>query len=107
MNTKKYRFSPIFHSTLAFCILLLTSVFSSAQTLKADYQFQGNLNSSVGTAPPLTDLVPAGNTANSFGSGTVDGYARQVLNFPANNGVNIPDLTSIVPDTTKLTIVML
>jgi Tol biopolymer transport system component len=75
--------------------------------LKADYQFQGNLNSSVGNAPPLTDLVAAGNGANGFRTDTVDGYSRQVLDFPANNGVNIPDLSSIVADTTKLTIVML
>lgn len=77
------------------------------QTLKADYQFQGNLNSSVGTAPALSNLTAVGNGANTYVTSTVDGYSRQVLQFPQNNGVQIPDLASIVPNTGSVTIVAL
>ncbi|QQS33787.1 MAG: PD40 domain-containing protein [Acidobacteriota bacterium] len=64
--------------------------------LKADYQFLGNLNSSVGTAPPLTELIGAG--ANSFVSDSVDGFARQTFRFATNGGVAINSIGAIVPE---------
>ena len=79
-------------------VVFLGGVCIKAQTLKADYQFQGNLNSSVGTAPTLTDLVGAGNGPNAFVTDTVDGFSRQVLNFPLNNGVAINSLAGVVTD---------
>ncbi len=86
-------------------VLSLTSL-SKAQTLKADYQFQGTLESSVGTAPALTTLVGAGNGPNAFVTDTVDGFSRQVLSFPLNNGVAINSLSGVVPDT-NFTMVLL
>ncbi|MBX3281390.1 MAG: PD40 domain-containing protein [Acidobacteria bacterium] len=77
-----------------------------AATLKADYQFQGNLNSSVGTAPPLTNLI-SGSGQNTFAADSVDGFQRQVLRFPLNNGVSINDMTAIVPNTAQLTVIAL
>lgn len=79
---------------------------SAAQTLKADYQFQGNLNSSVGTAPALTNLVGAGNGQNSYGMDMVDGFPRQVLNFPGNNGVALNSLSGVVTDTSFTAVIL-
>lgn len=65
-----------------------------SQTLKADYQFQGGLNSSVAGAPAMTDLTGSG--ANSFVTDTVDGYARQTLRFPFNSGVAV-NVNGVIP----------
>ena len=92
-------------TVLAVLVVFFTS--SQGQTLKADYQFQGNMNSSVGNVPPITNLVAAGNGQNSFTVDQVDGYTRQVLNFPTNNGVALNDLTAIVPNTLNATVVVL
>jgi len=47
-------------TTLSLFVAVLVTVLSlaiSGQTLKADYQFQGNLNSSVVGAPAMTNLT--------------------------------------------------
>ena len=62
--------------------------------LKADYQFQNVLSSSVAGAPDLSNL---GN--NTFGSATVDGNPRTVLRFAANNGLALAPTTGVIsPD---------
>lgn len=65
--------------------------------LRADYQLQGNLNSSVGTAPPLTSLTGSGG-ATSFANDSVDGFNRQTLRFPFNSGVSVNNIGTIVPE---------
>ncbi len=54
-------------------------------TLRADYQFQNSLASSVPGASSLANLGP-----NTFGSATVDGLSRTVLNFAQNDGLALP-----------------
>ena len=93
--------------TSASIFILIASSVISAQTLKADYQFQGNLNSSVGAVPALTNLVGAGNGPNTFAVDQVDGFSRQVLNFPLNNGVAVPDLAPILTNQNTFTLVLL
>jgi len=73
--------------------------------LKADYRFQGSLSSSVAGAPPLTNLVATGNGPNTFVTDTVDGFSRQVLSFPLNNGVAMNSLSGVVTDS-SFTMVM-
>jgi Tol biopolymer transport system component len=87
-------------SAFALCV----AVFVQAQNLKADYQFQGNLNSSVAGAPAMTNLTGSGG-ANSFVSDAVDGYARQSLRFPFNSGLAV-NTNGVIPNN-AYTIVML
>lgn len=70
----------------------------NAQTLKADYQFQDNLNSSIGVAPTLTNLV--GSEPNSFSNDIVDGYQRRVLTFPYNSGLALFNSNTVIPNNT-------
>ena len=58
---------------------------ASAATLKADYQFAGNRDSSCCGAPALADLAP-----NSFVEEVVGGSRQTVLAFPLSSGVSIP-----------------
>ncbi len=88
---------------LLFCFLIW-QITVEAQTLKADYQFQGNLNSSVAGAPAMSNLTGSGG-ANSFSADTVDGYARQTLRFPFNSGVAV-NTAGLIPNN-AFTIVML
>ena len=92
--------------TAVCCALLLMSAVAaaSAQTLKADYQFQGDLNSSVAGAPALANLAGTG-AANSFAADTVDGYPRQTLRFSQNGGVSV-GTSGLIPNG-AYTIVML
>lgn len=71
-------------------------------TLKADYKFKGNRNSSVPGAPPLANVGPG---ANSFATENVDGVNRTVLRFPEGNGVELRNATSVIPRD-RYTIVM-
>ena len=71
---------------------------AKSQTLKADYQFQGNLNSSAAGAPALTNLTGSGG-ANSFAADTVDGYSRQTLRFPFNSGLSL-NIAGLIPNNT-------
>jgi Domain of unknown function (DUF5050)/WD40-like Beta Propeller Repeat len=73
--------------------------------LKADYQFQGNLNSTVVGAPPMSNLTGSGGP-NSFVADTLDGYARQSLRFPFNSGLAVSTAGGLIPNG-SYTIVML
>ncbi|HET9483579.1 MAG TPA: LamG-like jellyroll fold domain-containing protein [Xanthomonadales bacterium] len=83
---------------------LVGLLFSStaAAVLRADYQFQNSLASSVAGAPALTTI---GTTA--FATESVDGAARTVLTFTAGSGVALTPTTGVVPTSTTYSIVML
>lgn len=61
--------------------------------VRADYQFQSNLLSSVGNPPPLT-LVNAG---QYFTNQLVDGLSRTVLRWPQGSGLALAPTTGIFP----------
>ena len=103
---KKNHIRSVVGSSLFLAAYLVFAAASFGQTLKADYQFQGNLTSSVGTPPALTNLVGAGNGPNTYGVDTIDGFSRTVLNFQLNNGVALNSLSGVVPDT-SFTVVIL
>ena len=63
-------------------------------TLKADYKFKGNRNSSVPGVPSLANVGPG---ANTFATENVDGVNRTVLQFPQGNGVQLRNATSVIP----------
>ncbi len=91
-----------------FCLMFLSCFYAvlttQAQTLKADYQFQGNLNSSVAGAPAMTNLGCGG--SNSFASDVIDGYTRQTVRFPFNCGLQVSTSGGLIPSNTY-TIVLL
>lgn len=60
-------------------------------TVKADYQFQNTLSSSTGTPPALNNLG-----SNTFGTATVDGASRTVLQFAQDNGVVFGPTTGVI-----------
>ncbi|MCC6824117.1 MAG: PD40 domain-containing protein [Acidobacteria bacterium] len=97
----------LFRVALILVIIIAYYGNAKAQTLKADYQFQGNLASSVAGVPELANLTGTGNGPNTFGTEQVDGFSRQVLNFPLNNGVAINALGPIVPNTESMSLVIL
>lgn len=97
---KKSLFSSTSLLLIVFCVVTMTN----AQTLKADYQFQGNLNSSVVGAPAMMNLTGSGG-ANSFVTDTVDGYMRQSLRFPFNSGVAV-NTTGVIPNTSYTVVVL-
>ena len=72
-----------------------------ASGLKADYQFQGSLSSSVGTAPALANL---GN--NTFGNATVDGTSQTVLRFAQNDGVVLSRASSLIENNVYTLVVL-
>jgi len=74
-----------------------TTATTTALVPKADYRFQNTLASSVGTAP---DLVNIGGDINTFGTSTVDGQSRTVLNFPTSNGVSLATTTGVIANDT-------
>ena len=61
--------------------------------LKADYQFQNSLASSVAGSPNLNNVG-----SNTFASAIVDGNPRTVLNFSPNNGVTLSPTVGVVPN---------
>jgi hypothetical protein len=73
--------------------------------LKADYQFQGSLQSSVAGSPDLQTLA-ANNGNNSFVTEVIDGYSRQSLRFPQGNGLQLQPTTGTIANN-AYTIVML
>lgn len=79
-----------------------TATPEAGPTLKADYKFKGNRNSSVPGAPPLANVGPG---ANTFATENVDGVNRTVLRFPEANGVELRNATSVIPRD-RYTIVM-
>jgi hypothetical protein len=82
-------------------LVLLARQAATAQTLKADYQFQNTRASSVGSST-LTDA----GTGNTFQTDTVDGNSRPVLRFGFNQGVALAPTTGVIPSN-SYTIVML
>lgn len=92
MKKKTFRIY-IFLSALLFGVCVAKS-----QTLKADYQFQGNLNSSIAGAPAMTDLTGSGGP-NTFFTDTVDGYSRQTRRFPFNSGLSL-NIVGLIPNNT-------
>jgi Tol biopolymer transport system component len=86
--------------TILVCLMIWQTA-ANGQNLKADYQFQGNFNSSVAGAPGLINIS---GTA-SFQLDTVDGYARQTVRFPANAGLSL-NTVNVVPNN-SYTVVML
>ncbi len=85
-----------------FLLLCFAAIAVPGQNLRADYQFQGNLNSTGPTAPPLLNVG-----LNSFVTDTVDGYTRQTLRFPFDGGVLLSPSTSVIPNGGSYTIVIL
>lgn len=69
-------------------LIVFGQVRLAAQIMKADYQFQGALTSSVGFAPAMTNLTGDGGP-NFFIADVVDGHSRQSLRFPFNSGVRV------------------
>lgn len=72
----------------------------SAQTLKADYQFNNTLASSVKTAPALVNLGE-----NTFSTETVNGQPHAVLRFPEASGVALTPAIGVIPAETYTIIV--
>ncbi|MEP7269951.1 MAG: LamG-like jellyroll fold domain-containing protein [Acidobacteriota bacterium] len=79
-----------------------TSEALAACVAKADYRFQNTLNTSVGSAPALSNL----GAGNAFVNATVDGANRTVVRFPLNSGL-VLDPTSSVVSAQVYTIVVL
>ncbi len=65
-------------------------------TLRADYQLQSNLLSSVG-APPALNYY---NTAQYFTNQPVDGLTRTTLRFPQGSGLVLSNATAVIPSNT-------
>lgn len=58
---------------------------ADAVSLVADYRFDGNFDSSVGTAPPIDALPPIG----SFASAAIDGKPDGIYTFASNTGLRV------------------
>ncbi|MCC7307978.1 MAG: PD40 domain-containing protein, partial [Acidobacteria bacterium] len=86
-------------------LICVSAAVSLGQNLKADYQFQGNLNSSVAGAPAMTNLSCPGSDPNEFTSNNIDGYDRQVVHFESNCGLAV-STAGVIPNN-AYTIVML
>lgn len=92
------------YTSNAVAILLFLSIatFSAySQTLKADYQFQGNLLSSVAGAPAMSQI----GGLNTYENDRVDGYARQTMRFPANGGLSV-NTTSLISSTAYTVVIL-
>ena len=74
-------------------LLFLLAATDAAAVLRADYQFQGVLTSSVAGAPALANI----GGGNTFVGDSVNGGNATVLAFPAGGGVSLPGLTTIAP----------
>lgn len=77
---------------------------ASAATLVGDYQFQGSLGNSSGSAPSLTEFSWYGATG-SFVSDTVLGVSRTVWSFPEGTGLVLNGASSYIGN--EYSIVML
>ena len=67
----------------------MSAVTSTPPALKADYQFQDTLASSVASAPDLAHIG-----ANAFVPSAIDGTTRTVLRFAEGNGVALTPVTA-------------
>src|SRR5262249_680581 len=84
-------------------VAVQTAAPAISANLVADYQFQNSHTSSVGTPPDLTDI---GGLANSFATETPDGVSRTVLDWPATEGLALPNTSGVIPND-HYTVVML
>jgi hypothetical protein len=71
----------------------ITAIFVLTNAPNADYQFQNNLHSSVGTPPDLTNIAPG----NTFVTDIVDGVSRTVYRFPASSSVALLPANGVIP----------
>ena len=71
----------------------ITAIFVLTNAPNADYQFQNNLHSSVGTPPDLTNIAPG----NTFVTDIVDGVSRPVYRFPASSSVALLPADGVIP----------
>jgi hypothetical protein len=81
----------------------MTAAAQASAALRADYQFQNTLASSVGVPPAMTTLGPG---TNSFATESVNGSLQTVLTFPDENGVQLAPTTGVIPND-NYTLVML
>lgn len=86
----------------ALTLLGLALASTSHAALVADYQFQGNLNSSVGSAPALADV----GMGNGFATEAVFGVNRTVGTFPQFNGYSLSPTTGLIPNSGPYTLVI-
>jgi len=80
---------------------LLVPVIGRAQVLVADYQFNGNLNSSVAGAPALVNPPSTGSGgggAGTFTTSTINGNTLGTLSMPAASGLGMT-ITGLLPST--------
>jgi len=84
-------------SILLAVVAVATAAVASAQSpdeaLRADYEFQGTLTSSVGSVPALRNL----GDGNAYQEESVGGVQRTVLAFPEGNGLALAAASSIIP----------
>src|SRR5438093_979897 len=102
-RTNQHRAPGTLPLRLAFlgAYLALAVVPAHAQTVRADYQFQGTLASSVAPAPSLAHLG-----TNTFQIDSVSGVTRSVLRFPEGNGLALASAGSVVPSDTYTIVVL-
>lgn len=79
-------------TSLISAMLAILPAIAVAITLKADYRFQNNLKSSVGSPPALVNIG-----SNTFGSDTVGGATTTILRFNQNNGLSLANASSVTP----------
>lgn len=79
-------------SLLTAACLAWGGVPEAGAALRADYRFQGDLRSVVGTAPPLRTI----GTGTGFAATSVEGQYRPVLSFPAGGGVELPRIAGVL-----------
>lgn len=98
MNRSIRSLTSLALAALAFTAVLICAVTATTASaaLVADYRFENNLESSVGTAPPLT-AVGAG--ATSFQTESVNGVPELVRVFPAGAGLSLATAGLIPSDT--------
>jgi hypothetical protein len=64
----------------------------SSGCVRADYQFQNTLASSIGNAPAISYI----GTGQNFTTDTINGVSRTVLSFPAGSGVEVRPTTGVI-----------
>lgn len=80
---------------LAAAIACAFAATSASAGLVADYRFDDNLNSSVGLAPPLTEV---GVGTPTFATEVVNGASDRVRVFPAGAGLSLPTSGLVAPE---------
>ncbi len=96
MQSMKSRFSL---SSAA--VAVLTLGLTARAAVFSDFRFQGNLDSTGGSGPSLTDLGPS----NGFTTATVDSASKTVFSFARGTGLSLD--VSALPDKNLFTVVAL